>query len=112
MLLQGLNFGERLLSLGSRPGLEKLILMQQAPFLHMRQCTFGKLAIQLARHDVHRCLEFTIYCVKMRRAMVTAIHGDDDTKKSTEFRHLADYSAVPSPLRLTTRLSEAGPGSR
>jgi hypothetical protein len=32
--------------------------------------------------------------VKVRRTVVPVIHGDDDTKKSAEFRHLANYSAV------------------
>ena len=67
--------------------------MQKAPFLHMRQRTFWKLAIELSGHYVHRCLKFTVDCMKMRRCVVTVVHGDYDTKKSTEFRHLANYNA-------------------
>lgn len=64
-----------------------------SPFLDMGQCTFGKLTVQLTRHNVHCCLEVAVDCVKVRWAVVTVIHSDDDTKKSTEFRHLANYSA-------------------
>jgi hypothetical protein len=45
--------------------------------------------------------------MKVRRSVVTVVHGDYDTKKSTEFRHLANYSAEARRFRLTLRLSGA-----
>jgi len=33
-----------------------------------------------------------ILCVKMRRAVIILEHSDDDSKKSTEFRHLFSFS--------------------
>src|SRR5450631_1079564 len=81
--------------------------MQHAPFLHVRKRSFWKLAIKLTRQDVHGRLKFTIDCMKVRRPVVTVVHGDYDTKKSTEFRHLANYSAEARRFRLTIRLSDA-----
>jgi hypothetical protein len=80
--------------------------MQHAPFLHVRQCSFWKLAIKLTRHDIHSRLKFAIDCMKVRRTVVTVVHGDYDTKKSTEFRHLSNYSPEARQFRLALLLSE------
>src|SRR5450631_3071557 len=75
--------------------------MQHAPFLHVRQCSFWQLAIKLTRQDVHSCLKLAIDCMKMRRPVIPVVHGDYDTKKSTQFRHLINCSAEARRFRLT-----------
>ena len=75
--------------------------MQQAPFLDVRQGAFRKLAIELTRYDVHRRLKITVDGMKMRRSMISIVHGNYDTKKSTEFRHLPNYTADAPRFRLS-----------
>jgi len=53
-------------------------------------------------------LKITVDGMKMRRSMISIVHGNYDTKKSTEFRHLSDYTADARRFRLTMRLSDAG----
>src|SRR5258708_17113983 len=74
--------------------------MERAPLCPASQCSSRKPAIALSCHDVHSRLKFTIDCIKVRRSVVAVVHGDYDTKKSTEFRYLPNYSAEARRFRL------------
>jgi len=59
----------------------------------MSKGSLGKFAVELARSDVDCSLEFALYRLKMRRGMVPAIHGDDDTEEAAQFRHDVQFTA-------------------
>ncbi len=70
------------------------------------QRSFWKLAVELPRHDVHSRLEFAIDGMKVRWSVITVVHSDYDTKKSTKFWHSANYSADARRFRLALWLKE------
>lgn len=58
----------------------------------MSKCSFRKLTLHNTRMDVNNYLIFPILRVKMRGNMIIPKHGDDNSQKSTDNRHIVFYT--------------------
>jgi hypothetical protein len=65
--------------------------MELSPLLDVRQSPLRKLPVYLSRLNFHRNLEFSVDRMKVRWAMVSIVHGDNNSEKSAEFGHLLSY---------------------
>src|SRR6185295_14547113 len=61
--------------------------MKLAPLLDVCKRPLWHFAGHLASPDIDRDFEFTINGVKVRRAMVSVVHGDNDSEEAAELRH-------------------------
>jgi len=66
--------------------------MKLSPLLDVRQSSLRKLPVYLSRLNFHRNLEFAVDRMKVRWAMVSIVHGDNNSEKSAEFGHVPSYS--------------------
>jgi len=70
-----------------RPSLQQFDAMQIIPFQYVGQRPFRKGAIDLAGFELDGDFEIAVDGMEMSRSMSPVVHGDDDPKESTEFRH-------------------------
>ncbi len=61
--------------------------MQLAPLLDVRKRPLRHFAAHVAGPDIDRNFEFAMNGIKVRRAMVSVVHGDDDSEEATELWH-------------------------
>jgi hypothetical protein len=61
--------------------------MQVVPFQHMSQSSFWKFSLYYAGTDINRNFVFSVFGMKVRRAVIIPIHRDYNSEKSAYNRH-------------------------
>ena len=61
--------------------------MQRTPFRYVCQGTLRKFSIDPTRGYLDRNFEIAVNGVEVRWSMIAVVHGNDDPKEATDFRH-------------------------
>lgn len=103
-LLQRL-YGLRLfLALAKLPVVDQFIFVKFVPFQDMVKCSFRKLSFNYSCVDIYSNFISRIFCMKMWWNMIIPVHRYDDSKESTDYRHvLFNFSCVERDCFILTK---------